>query len=220
MITIPTETPFPITTMKSLLLSFAAFASMTLVSGAAVTLNSTNFGNGLVTSNNAALASGSLRFGTFPALFDFTANSANLSALETAFTEVYAYNGPITAFATSGFFEVSQSIDNTASFEGVSYAASIAGQRVFLWVLNPGATEHAIFSTNTTWNSGVGLPPFNTNFSPDTGTPGLTVHVGTAAAGPDIGAGAPSHRLAVVPEPSASLLGGLAVAGLLVRRRR
>ena len=206
--------------MKTLLLSLTALASLTLASGAAVTLNSTNFGNGLVTSNNAPLASGSLRFGTFPAAYDFTANSANLSALEAAFTEVYAYNGAITAFATSGFFEVSQSIDNTASFEGVSYAASIAGQRVFLWVLNPGATEQAIFSTNTTWNSGVGLPPFNTNFSPDTGTPGLTVHVGTAAAGPDIGAGAPSHRLAPVPEPSVSLLGGLAVAGLLVRRRR
>jgi hypothetical protein len=49
----------------------------------------------------------------------------------------------------------------------------------------------------------------------------LTAHIGDLAAGRDLGAGAPSHRLAVVvPEPGVGLtvvMGGLA---LLVRRRR
>jgi hypothetical protein len=203
------------------LLTLLALGTSLCASQAAVTLNSTNYANGLVTTDNAALASGSLRFGVFPALFDFAANSANLPALETAFVQVYSYTGAIREFDTDGFFTVSQSVDNTASFEGQSYATSIAGQKVFLWVQNPGATEQAIFSTSTTWNSGVGLPPFESNFSPDTGAPGLVAHIGTLAVGQDLGAGAPAHMLAVVvPEPSVTLsvvMGGLA---LLVRRRR
>ena len=206
--------------MKKILTLLALGGSL-CATQAAVTLNSTNFGNGLVSADNTPLATGSLRFGVFPAIFDFAANSANLPALEAAFVQVYAYTGAINAFATDGFFSISQSIDNTASFEGQSYASSIAGQKIFLWAQNVGATQQAIFSTSTTWNSGVGLPPFESNFSPDTGAPGLVAHIGELAAGPEIGAGAFSHRLAVVvPEPGVGLtvvMGGLA---LLVRRRR
>jgi hypothetical protein len=97
---------------KTLLLALAlATAGST---HAVVTLNSSNFGNGLVTTNNAALASGSLRFGVFPAIFDFAANSADLSALEAAFTEVYAYTGAINALSVDGFYEISRPVDNTA----------------------------------------------------------------------------------------------------------
>ena len=203
------------------ILTLLALGTSLCASQAAVTLNSSNFGNGLVTSDNLALATGSLRFGVFPAIFDFAANSANLPALEAAFVQVYAYTGAINEFATDGFFSISQSVDNTASFEGQSYASSIAGQKIYLWAQNTGATQQAIFSTSTTWNSGVGLPPFESNFSPDTGAPGLVAHIGTLAAGQDLGAGAPAHMLAVVvPEPSVTLsvvMGGLA---LLVRRRR
>ena len=188
---------------------------------AVVTLNSSNFGNGLVTTNNAALASGSLRFGVFPAIFDFAANSADLSALEAAFTEVYAYTGAINALSVDGFYEISRPVDNTASFEGQSYASSIAGRAVYLWVQNTGATEQAIFSSSVTWNSGVGLPPFEVNYSPDVGVPGLTAHVGQLAVGPDLGAGAASHRLAVViPEPSTGLAAAFGGLLMMVRRRR
>jgi hypothetical protein len=204
---------------KSLLLILAMAAA--IPAQAVVTLNSSNFGNGLVTTNNAALSSGALRFGVFPAIFDFAANSSNLSALEAAFTEVYAYSGPINALSVDGFYEISRPIDNTASFEGQSYASTIAGRSVFLWVQNSGATEHAIFSSSVTWNSGVGLPPFEVNYSPDVGVPGLTAHVGQLAVGPDLGAGAASHRLAVViPEPSTALAAALGGWFMLVRRRR
>ncbi len=203
------------------ILTLLALGTSLCASQAAVTLNSSNFGNGLVTADNSALASGSLRFGVFPALFDFAANSANLPALEAAFVQVYAYTGAINALTVDGFYEISQSVDNTASFEGQSYATSIAGQKIYLWAQTTGATQQAIFSTSTTWNSGVGLPPFDSNFSPDTGAPGLVAHIGTLAAGQDLGAGAPAHMLAVVvPEPGVTLsvvMGGLA---LLVRRRR
>jgi hypothetical protein len=87
------------------ILTLLALGSSLCASQAAVTLNSSNLGNGLVTADNSALASGSLRFGVFPAIFDFAANSANLPALEAAFVQVYAYTGAISAFATDGFFE-------------------------------------------------------------------------------------------------------------------
>ncbi len=204
---------------KSLLLALALATAGS--AHAVVTLNSSNFGNGLVTTNNAALASGSLRFGIFPAIFDFAANSSDLSALEAAFTEVYAYTGAINALSVEGFYEISRPIDNTASFEGQSYASSIAGRPVYMWVQNTGASEHAIFSSSVTWNSGVGLPPFEVNYSPDTGVPGLTAHVGQLAVGPDLGAGAASHRLAVViPEPSTGLAAAFGGLLMMVRRRR
>lgn len=222
--------------MKKSLIALATTA-LFLSSASAASLLSTNFGNGFTLSNGTtALSSGSLRFGTFASGFNFAANANNFAALDAAFTDVYTYSGAINAFSTNGFFDVNQSYNNV-TFDGTPFdsssgstsnvAGDIAGEKVYLWVLNsttPGsATQHGIFSTNTLWTDFDTVGNNDTLFSPDTGNAGLTAHIGALAAGADIGAGASSHTLAniaAIPEPSRALLGFIGIAAMLFRRRR
>lgn len=222
--------------MKLKVISSLVFAAL-ISSASAASLLSTNFGNGFTLENGTtALSSGAVRFGTFAAGFDFAANAGDIAALEAAFTQVYALTGTIEASSTPGFFEVNQSYNNV-SFEGVPFdsstgatnnvAGDIAGEKIYLWVLNnatsSAATQQGIFSTNATWTDFDTVGNNDSLFSPDSGNAGLTAHIGSLATGADIGAGAPSHSLAniaAVPEPSRALLGMVGLAAVVFRRRR
>jgi hypothetical protein len=222
--------------MKNKIITTLAFAAL-LSSASAASLLSTNFGNGFTLSNGTtALGTGAVRFGTIAAGFDFVANANNISAINAAFTEVYALTGTIEALSTPGFFDINTTYNNTA-FEGVNFdnsagtttnvAGDIAGEKVYVWALNnattASATQHGIFSTNTLWTDFDTVGNNDTLFSPDTGNAGLTAHIGSLASGADIGGGAPSHSLAniaAIPEPSRAMLGFIGLAAMVFRRRR
>lgn len=206
--------------MKKHLLS-ALTLLLTMMAGLnAATLESANFGNGLTLAGGTApLTSGTIRFGYFPDAFDFTANAANFSALDAAFIEVVSSSGPINALSVDGFFQLSLNYDTGATFEGRPFdstpgstantsSTDIAGEKVYVWVLNSltasSANQQAIFSSNIRWVDADTLPIANTQMDIDSNVSGLTAHIGQLAAGADLGAGANSHvlQLAGVIAPS------------------
>lgn len=216
--------------LLALLLSSSAASAATLIANASDT--------GLAqATGSSAVASGALRFGYFASGYDFAANANDIAALETAFIQVASYTGVISDSGFDGFFNTNLSYLQSGSFEGTPFdlssgstanvANDIAGEKIYLWVLNnpvaTSATQHGIFSTNATWTDADVFPSNNSLFSIDNGTAGLTAHIGTLAAGPDLGGGNPSHRLAniaAVPEPSRAVLAFAGVAGVMFRRRR
>jgi hypothetical protein len=194
--------------MKKILLSalilLAGFGS----SAQAANLYASNLGNGLtLVGGTTAITSGSVRFGVFPAGYDFSANAENFTALDTAFIEVASYNGAINTSSTNGFFQLALSYVTSGSFEGRAYdstpgstadtsSTDVAGEKVYIWIQNnvtpSAATEQAIFSTNQRWVDADEVIQ-DTFTSPDSGTTGLAAHLGQLAVGADIGAGAGSH---------------------------
>jgi hypothetical protein len=192
--------------MKKFALSALMMLSL-LGQSQAASLYSSNLGNGLTLQGGAsAVTTGTIRFGVFPAGFDFDANSENPAAMDAAFTQVHQYTGPITANALNGFFDLSATYSTTGSFEGTPYdsspgtttdvAGDIAGEKVYVWVLNnvnPAvATQQAIFSTSQRWADADDLVP-DTFVNPDSGALELAAHLGELANGSNIGAGANSH---------------------------
>ena len=190
---------------------------------------------GISTSSGSALTSGILRFGTFSSGYDFAGNAGNLAALETAFTQVVeiaaADFSQIPTFP--GFYPGgSVSFSSSSSYEGVPYdlsaggstanvAGDIAGELIYMWVLNAGQTEQAIFSkAGNFWIDGD--IPADSAFGWDV-TSGITAHIGSVSAGPDLGGGVSSHQLATVgaiPEPSRAVLGVIGLGFVFLRRRR
>lgn len=192
--------------MKKLALSALMMLSL-LGSSQAANLYSSNLGNGLtLLGGTSPVTQGTIRFGVFPAGFDFSANSENFAEIDAAFTQVHEYTGPISVNATTGFFDLSATYSTTGSFEGVPYdssagsttdtAGDIAGEKVYVWVLNntnPAvATQQAIFSTSQRWADADDLVP-DTFVNPDSGAVELAAHLGVLANGSNIGAGANSH---------------------------
>jgi hypothetical protein len=217
--------------IKSILLTLALLSSQ----ASAATLISSTADTGIVESDGTtALTNGALRFGYFATGFDFTANANNMTALENAFIQVAAYTGAISFSGFDGFYDYNTTYSTTGSFEGVPFDSStgattnvlgdIAGERVYLWVLNAAtsgaATGHAIFSSNAVWTDGDTAFNNDSLFTFDSGTPGLTAHIGTLNGGSDIGGGNPAHQLAAIPEPSRALLAFAGLFGLVMRRRR
>lgn len=194
---------------KSLITAF--LLSMVGMANAADTakLYASNLGNGITNASGAAVASGTVRFGFFPAGFDFAANANNFTALDTAFVQVASYSGNLNAQSTNGFFDVTQTFATNGAFETVNYdssagvttnvAGDVAGEKIYVWVLNnttaASATEQAIFSINQTWPDKDELFT-DVTASIDSGAAGLTAHLGALAAGPNIGAGVASHSMA------------------------
>jgi len=196
--------------MKKSLLT-ALLLGVTGLANAADTakLFASNLGNGITNVGGTAVATGTVRFGTFPVGFDFAANANNFTALDAAFVQVHSFSGNIRTQNANGFFDLSTTFATNGAFETVPYdssasstnnvAGDIAGERIFVWILNnttaASATEQAIFSITQTWPDKDEL--FTDVFaSIDTGAAGLTAHLGALAAGNDIGAGAPSHNMA------------------------
>jgi hypothetical protein len=192
--------------MKKLALSALMMLSL-LGSSQAANLYSSNLGNGLtLLGGTSPVTQGTIRFGVFPAGFNFQANAEDFAAIDAAFTLVHQYTGPISVNATTGFFDLSATYSTTGSFEGVPYdssagttadtAGDIAGEKVYVWVLNntnPAvATQQAIFSTSQRWADADELVP-DTFVNPDSGAVELAAHLGALANGSNIGAGAGSH---------------------------
>ncbi len=196
--------------MKKSFITAFVLTAMGLASTAnAAQLYSSNLGNGITNASGAAVSTGTVRYGYFPAAFDIAANANNFAALDTAFIQVSSFSGNIRTQNTDGFFDLTQTFVTNVAFETVPYDSSagstsnvggdVAGEKIYIWILNnatpASATEQAIFSINQTW------PDSNELFtdvtaSIDSGTAGLTAHLGALAAGANIGAGAPSHSMA------------------------
>ncbi|GEP44853.1 immunoglobulin domain-containing protein [Brevifollis gellanilyticus] len=184
-----------------------------------VTLYASNLGSGITAQGGAtAVAQGTIRFGTFPAGFDFAANAENFPALDAAFTQVYSVSGPISALSSNGFFDIEQAITTSGAYEGVQYdssassttdvAGDLAGEKIYIWILNninpSAATQQAIFSSNQTWPDRDLPLATDVTVSTDSGTAGLTAHLGQLGGGVNIGAGGPSHSMGGATEiPSA-----------------
>jgi hypothetical protein len=196
--------------MKKSFITAFVLTAMGLASTAnAAQLYSSNLGNGITNASGAAVSTGTVRYGYFPSAFDFAANANNFAALDAAFVQVSSFSGNIRTQNTDGFFDLTQTFATNVAFETVPYDSSagstsnvggdVAGEKIYIWILNnatpASATEQAIFSINQTW------PDSNELFtdvtaSIDSGTSGLTAHLGALAAGANIGAGAPSHSMA------------------------
>lgn len=184
--------------MKKLIFS-TLLALSTLGSLKAANLYSSNLGNGLSLPDAVTgIANGTVRFGVFPDGFDFDFFSGDYAALNDAFIQVHSFSGPLSVSSTDGFYQTGVSYDTAASYEGTSYATGIAGKKVYIWILDnvdpAQATQQVIVSSNQTWAAADAVVA-DTFASPDTGVAGLTFHVGSAAAGANIGAGANSHVL-------------------------
>lgn len=192
--------------MRKFTLSALMMLSL-LGSSQAANLYSSNLGNGLtLLGGTSAVTTGTIRFGIFPAGFDFDANSENPAAMDAAFIQVHQYTGPISANALNGFFDLSAAYSTTGSFDGTPYdsspgstanvAGDVAGEKVYVWVLNnvnaAVATQQAVFSTSQRWADADDLVP-DTFVSPDSGALELVAHLGELANGSNIGAGANSH---------------------------
>lgn len=183
-------------------------------------------GGGVVTSNSSPLVLGTVRFGTFPGGFDIAANATNLTALDAAFIQ---FHNSITldnqGGAPAGAIVVSDiSVDRNGTYDGVSYAAGLANQAVFAWVLNGTlmtATEHGIFRSTTNFASLTALPPNDDILANFDASAGATASVGSFSGPvlPGLGMEA-SNRLVAVPEAGSSVLTMLAGLACLVRRRR
>jgi len=184
--------------MKKLILS-ALIALSTLSSSQAANLYSSNLGNGVSLSDaTVGIPEGTIRFGVFPNGFDFDANVDNFAALDAAFIEVASFSGDLTVDSVDGFYQSALSYDTSATYDDTVYATGIAGQKVYIWVLNSlvpeEVTQQLIVSSNQTWVAADAVIA-DTFASPDTGVAGLTFHVGSNALGNNIGAGANSHVL-------------------------
>ena len=178
----------------SALLAVSAFSSTQ-----AANLYSSNLGNGLTIPGVAGgLPSGTVRFGIFPDGFDFEANASDFAALDAAFTEVSGFSGDLSVDDNDGFYQVATTYVAGGTYEGVSYDSSIAGKKIYVWVLNSttpaNSTEHAIFSTSQTWVQPDAVVQ-DSIVSPDSDAPGLQAHIGVLAGGSIIGADLPSHQM-------------------------
>lgn len=197
--------------MKKILLSvLAALAGLGSARAAdTATLYASNLGSGLTAQGGTtAVSTGTIRFGTFPAGFDFAGNADDFAAMDAAFKQVHSVSGPISALSTAGFFDIEHDFATNVSYEGTAYdgsaasttdvAGDIAGEKIFIWVLNnttaSAATQQAVFSSNQTWPD-KDLLVTDVTVSADVGTPGLVAHLGVQSGGSDIGAGAASHTM-------------------------
>lgn len=224
--------------MKFNLFSLLAAVLISASSASAATLfyDYTGGSNGgLKTSGGSTIAAGTtLRFGWFNGTPTGSLSSMSQAQLEAAFHEVFATTTPdgtgtwntTGTFATNGThnglnYDDSVGVDNNV-------AGDIAGNEIYLWVLNAGtsaaATEQGIFSwagtSAFTWADASALPNSDAFFSLSGNSgDGIIAHIGTLNAA---GAGT-AHSLAsvaAVPEPSRAMLGFVGIAAMLFRRRR
>lgn len=194
---------------KSLITAFLLTALGLANAADTAKLFSSNLGNGITNASGSAVATGTVRFGYFPAGYNFATNANNFAQLDADFVQVHSFSGNLNAQSTSGFFDITHTFATNGSFETVPYdssasstiniAGDVAGEKIYVWVLNnttpASATEQAIFSINQTWPDKDELFT-DVTASIDSGAAGLTAHLGALAAGANIGAGAPSHSMA------------------------
>jgi hypothetical protein len=215
-------------------------------SASAATLFADNGSSGFTLADGTtALANGRLRFGIFTITnAQITSNADNLTYLNNNFREVVNYSGAINAYGgLNGFFD-GETLGATKTYAGgntvyggtpydLSASAlngtndgDIAGENIYLWVLNnsdvSAATQHGIFVNNANvWTDSQAFPVSDSFF--DVAPANTQALVGALNGGTDIGAAAPSHKLATIgaiPEPSRALLMFLGLGGFFLRRRR
>lgn len=193
--------------MKKFVLSALLLLS-SLGSTQAANLYASNLGSGITLRDSfTPLASGTVRFGVFPAGFDVAANANDIAALDAAFVTVYSFTGNLNAQSVNGFFETAHEYDTSATYGGLPYDSSagstanvdgdIAGSKVYVWVYNGvspvASSEQAVFVTDQTWVDADDIVA-DTFVSLDAGALGRTAIAGQLSTGADIGAGAASNR--------------------------
>lgn len=195
--------------MKNTIIVFALVATCSFAN-AAQTINVSNVNGNVVNSildnTGAPVGDGvfTFEYGVFEG--GLTPESVDLSTL--AFTQVGA--APTQSFTTAGAFGAAGS-PGAFRFDGFDGdVSSVDGSPISILAYDGGsraeATQAYLFTTNVVFAETA--PPTITSFTLD-GTNGNLV----------FGAG-PLQAAALVPEPSAALLAGLALVGGLVRRRR
>jgi hypothetical protein len=224
--------------MKATFLTLLAFAGLMASSASAATLYYDYVGGsngGLKYSNGSTVAAGTvLRYGWFDGAPTGSLASMSQAQLEAAFHEIFTTttaDGTGT-WNTSGTFAASGTYnglpyDNSAGVDN-NVAGDIAGEEIYLWVLNNAssgsATEQGIFSwagtSAFTWADASALPNSDAFFSLSGNTgDGIVAHIGSLNAS----GGGSAHQLSsvsAVPEPSRALLGFFGIAAMLFRRRR
>jgi hypothetical protein len=188
---------------KIFITALAALAIAGSSRAADIRLFASNLGNGLTAQGGTpAVTNATVRFGVFPAGFDYASNATDFNALDSAFVEVATVTGPLSVANASGFFDISAVADGSATYEGTPYDSSsgtttnqpgdVAGEKIHIFVRT--ASQVAVFSTNQVWPDNDDIVT-DAIVTPDAGTAGLVAHIGALANGADIGAGASSHTL-------------------------
>lgn len=203
--------------------------SAPLVSSAA-TLFHDAAGTLIKNSDNSAFTGGIARFGYFAPTTNF---AGSVASLQTAFIELANYTltgntwNTSTAFTASGTYGGLAYDGNSGS--NAPFSGDIAGENMYLWVLNnsttSSATQHGIFSAPGIWTwtdaDEPGTNGGDSSFSLGIGTDtGLVANIGIAASDAGLAGGHSLAAIGAIPEPSRAFLGLLGLGALFFRRRR
>jgi hypothetical protein len=202
-----------------------ALAASPLVQGA-VSVTGTNLVLGptsvadsmLITDNTGIPVSGSWAAGIFDAP-DFSGPAG--------ITSTFTQNGSDGAFsATPGVFGALGGVPITDAATSVDSSDNFAGKPVYIVVGNAasiaGSTDFVVFQTATNWPQevqGVGAG-FGVNIAKETLVYGIPTTVQGATGITSALNGDGGVTFGLIPEPSTSLLAGLAGLALMIRRKR
>lgn len=196
--------------------NIAIIACIATISNAAVVTVDTGFSIGVTDKDgvNLGVGAGSIQLGYFSTLIDGNLATSSASALMDDF-EIYGSDTAVFGKSgLSGFFAISA---NTGTKD---FNSLFVGKNIYLLAFNTGSTQALIYKFSQTFQA----DPLDPT-PPSSQTPAFTLNAGNYILGTNnstltgaVPVGA-ARMAALVPEPSAALLGALGVLGLLRRRR-
>ncbi len=210
------------------LFSLSLFGASPLFAGlSTVTYSAQSKDGALGSTSGVDLAVGSLiRFGYFDPAVDVAANFANISLLNSNFTELahtyvgfFLDEGVDVNLGMPGMFGSSVNIETTTVG---AYGGSLGSTRMYIWAYDASnvgaASAHAIFSDQNWTIGGASAPVFDVVSA----RPSQLGDVYLAQLGPGTSSnvGGSLNQLIPVPEPSALLLSALTLGSLALTRRR
>jgi hypothetical protein len=211
------------------LFALSLFGTSPLIANlSTVTYSAQSKDGALGSTTGVDLAVGSLvRFGYFNPAVDVAASFANISLLNSNFTELghtfvgyFQDEGVDVNLNELGIFASSVNIETTTIG---AYGATLGSTRMYIWAYDSSAvgtsSAHAIFSDQNWIVGGASTPVFDVVSA----RPSQLGDVYLAQLGPGISSrvgGGTLNQLLPVPEPSALLLSALTLGSLSLTRRR
>jgi hypothetical protein len=210
------------------LFTLSLFGAAPLTAGlSTVTYSAQSKDGALGSTSGVDLSVGSLvRLGYFDPAVDVAANFANISLLNSKFTELahtyvgyFRDEGVDVNFDKPGIFGSSVNIETTALGD---YGVLLGSTRLYIWAYDAdnvgSASAHAIFSDENWTIGGASAPVFDVVSA----RPSQLGDVYLAQLGPGNSSsiGGALNQLIPVPEPSALLLSALTLASFSLTRRR